>query len=127
MSYAKRDIMAHQLAAAAFEQSSERFRASVPAIIFPDELLNVLNIILRERNIEHTSDWGATTILHHRKPKDVGLCQERVPSCLISGRTITYRKTLISPHTVDSRSKSFISIKNLQSCTWTTAARYQQI
>ena len=38
--------MAHQLAAAAFEQSSERFRASVPATIFPDELSNVLNVKL---------------------------------------------------------------------------------
>lgn len=34
--------MAHQLAVAAFEQSSERFRASVPATIFPDELSSVL-------------------------------------------------------------------------------------
>lgn len=63
--------MAHQLAAAAFGQSSERFRASVPATIFPDELSNVLIVKLRERDIGHTSDWRATTILHHRKPKKV--------------------------------------------------------
>ena len=59
--------MAHQLAGAAFEQSSERFRASVLATIFPDELSTVLNVKLRERDIGHTSDWRATTILHHRK------------------------------------------------------------
>ena len=46
MSCVRRDIMAHQLAAAAFEQSSERFRASIPATIFPGELSNVLNIKL---------------------------------------------------------------------------------
>ena len=64
--------MGRQLAAAAFEQSSERFHASVPAIIFPDELSNlILNVKLLERDIGHTSNWRATTILHHRKPKRV--------------------------------------------------------
>ena len=76
MSYARRDIVAHQLAGAAFEQSSERFRASVPATIFPDELSNVFNVKLRERDIGHTSDWGATTILHHRKSKKVFVRQQ---------------------------------------------------
>ena len=71
--------MAHRLEVAAFEQSSERSRASVPATIFLDELSNILNVKLRERDIGHTSDWRATTILHHRKPKK-GLRQEIVPS-----------------------------------------------
>ena len=46
--------MAHQLAVAAFEQSSVRFRALIPATIFPDELWNVLNVKLeRERYRTH--------------------------------------------------------------------------
>ena len=39
--------MAHQLAAAAFEQSPVRFRTSILATIFPDELSNILNVKLR--------------------------------------------------------------------------------